>query len=79
MLSHEITSIQSSNLVYHPGTRRVDSIAWIKLELLKLRAVALEHALMRARPCGIAVRPIMATRPMGINPRWCDALAVFGD
>lgn len=78
-LSEKISDLQRSKLVLHPGTTRVDSIAWIRLELLRLQARALERALGARESPGMVVRPILATHPAPINPQWAAALAVHGD
>lgn len=78
-LSEQISDLQRSKLVLHPGTTRVDSIAWIRLELLRLQARALERALGAKESPGMVVRPIMAAQPTLISPKWAAALAVHGD
>lgn len=79
MLSIEIERLQQSKLVLHPCTTRIDSIAWIKFEMLRQNARALERALAAKTPSGVKVQPIMAAKPTPINPGWAEALAVFGD
>jgi hypothetical protein len=79
MLSQQITALQQSPLVWHPGTRRVDSIAWMRLELLRLQARALERALGAKLSPGLVVSPLLADKPVSINPRWVDAIVVHGD
>lgn len=79
MLSQDIQHLQESPLVCHPGTRRIDSIVWLRLEMLRLTARRLELALGAKKPSGIVVEPRFVERPQPINPRWASAMAVFGD
>jgi hypothetical protein len=78
-LSTQIAELQSSNLVFHPNTTRIDSIIWIKLEMLKQTAIALEKALQRKTPSKIKTPPIFLTKPTPINPQWLNNMVIFGD
>jgi hypothetical protein len=44
-LSDEIRALQRSRFIRHPRTHRIDSVAWTRLEMMKLQALALERRL----------------------------------
>lgn len=82
-LPQQLRALHSHPGILHGNPLHIDSILWMRIEMLALHAEALLRARARISAAAPALRnltpPQRATLHTASPRRWTNALAVFGD